>query len=203
MSITPINIIAHPLTLAEVLQWCYYESDSSNATADEVAIFNALIPTASEAAQVFTRRGIAHGQYEIRIDAFPANGEAIEIPLPPVHSINSVTYIDTNGVEQTLVEGVDFRAAIYGEPCTIEPVSTWPTARAQAHAITITLTTGYDGETARTTLPEPMRLGMLQLIKFWYDNRDAALVNEGRAVDVKELPFATTALWAAYKIWGF
>lgn len=96
------------------------------------------------------------------LDAFPFVGASgmdarIELPRPPLQSVDAVTYIDSNGVSQSFEGGspvaalwrASFQAGPYAPRGWVEPLygGVWPIARAQTGAVQIEFTCGY-GDTA-------------------------------------------------------
>lgn len=87
-------------------------------------------------------RALVTQTWVMRLPAFPACRE-IALPLPPLQSVESVTYYDTDGVQQTLspsaYEVCDGAAArlvlVNGE--------TWPANAVRARAVEITFVCGY------------------------------------------------------------
>jgi hypothetical protein len=79
----------------------------------------------------------------------PAPAHAIVLPYPPLLSVDSVKYTDTNGVNQTLALGVDYRVIgmgqVYGK-AWIAPLynASWPVARLDDASVRIRFTCGYD-----------------------------------------------------------
>jgi uncharacterized phiE125 gp8 family phage protein len=73
----------------------------------------------------------------------------IVLPYPPLQSIESVKYLDVNGVSQTLVKDTDFRVIGQGQPygkAAIAPLyaQTWPVPRFDDASVRIQFTCGYD-----------------------------------------------------------
>lgn len=126
--------------------------------------------------------------------AFP---DQITVPLPPLQSVSSITYIDGNGDEQTLASST-YQVIKNVEPGLIVPAfgQSWPTTRAQLQSITVEFVAGYGGAAA---LPEKIKQMVLFLVSHWYINR--APVNVGNIVN--DIPQAFTALFNASRKWGF
>src|SRR5690606_26519144 len=100
---------------------------------------------------------------ELVLDAFPRT--VINVPLPPLQTVDSIAYIDPDGQTQTLdpqtydVDAVGGRVApAYGEA--------FPATRAVQNAVTVRFTAGY------TSVPEPIRAAMLLIIGDLYANRE-------------------------------
>jgi uncharacterized phiE125 gp8 family phage protein len=79
----------------------------------------------------------------------------ITLPIPPLQSISSISYVDTAGVTQTLSSSA-YRT-LTDTFATIFPVygTNWPATRCQQDAVTITFVAGYGD--AGSAVPEPIR----------------------------------------------
>jgi uncharacterized phiE125 gp8 family phage protein len=116
-------------------------------------------------------RALLTQSYEYRIDAFPLDFSArICLPLPPLQTVESVKYVDNDGVTQTVDAAryvVDVGHQVgrvhlaYGEY--------WPAARLEPGAVRIRYTCGYG---AAADVPATVKQAMLMLITQWFENRD-------------------------------
>lgn len=114
----------------------------------------------------------------------------IVLPLPPLQTVSSITYVDTDGATRTLASD-QYRVSRYGHRGLIEPAHgvTWPDVRPQLDAITVEFVCGY------TRIPEPIRHAMLLLIGHFYENRESVSVG-----NMNELPFGVDALLGPYRV---
>jgi hypothetical protein len=96
----------------------------------------------------------------------------IYLPRPPVQSVTSVQYLDTNNVTQTL-DPTQYITDFSSEPARIMPPPgvVWPSTRAQINSVTITYTAGYGA--SRTSVPARFKLAIMQLIGHWFNNRES------------------------------
>lgn len=157
-------------------------------------------------------RALLQQVWKLTLDEFPNRYryDRIRIPLPPLISIDSINFIDTAGVEQSLDPGAYRKLA--GEPATIEPVNCWPRTKCQGDAVSITFTCGY-GTTA-DKVPEPVRnavaLGVSELRSLQARNLMLAedtveglgtkryIVSPAMSDVIQR---ATNALLSTYRIW--
>lgn len=104
----------------------------------------------------------------------------LRVPRPPLRQIDSIRYIDTDGVEQTIV-GTIYWVDDFVEPPTISPAygTPWPTARAQASAVTVQYQAGYADA---ASVPEPIRQWMLLAINAFYEHRSAIATEQTYAL---------------------
>ena len=111
-------------------------------------------------------RALVTQTWEYVLDSFPS--EAIQMPLPPLQSVTSVKYIDTNGVEQTL-SNTRYTVDTSGDPgWVIVDADGWPETMDTANAVTIRFVCGYG---AAGLVPAPLRSAILLHIGDLYENR--------------------------------
>lgn len=119
----------------------------------------------------------------------------LRLPKPPLRSVDSITYRDADGVNQTFAAG-GYEVGGVGAEGTVhllEGVS-FPSVYAGPGAIKVRFTAGYDAD----TVPAGIRLAILLLVGHWYETRET--VNIGNISG--ELPFTTSALLAPYRVFA-
>lgn len=99
--ITPAEI--EPVTLAQAKAQCNLEADFT----DDDDLLNRLIAAVRAQGELLTGAAWVESTWEQPLDAFPLTTTenpygGIELFKHPVQSIESVKYLDTDGVEQTL-----------------------------------------------------------------------------------------------------
>jgi uncharacterized phiE125 gp8 family phage protein len=105
---------------------------------------------------------------EYTLDSFPRR--PIDLPLAPMQSVSSITYIDTNGDSQTLAAAT-YRVLNADNPMRRGRIelaygSTWPSTRRIEQAVTVTYVAGFG---ARNAVPEHIRLLIMYGVKAHYD----------------------------------
>jgi hypothetical protein len=96
----------------------------------------------------------------------------LELPRPPLVSVASVKYYDSNGVDRTLATTqytVD-TAPRRGRICLL-PNVIWPITARRWDAVRITFTAGYATAAA---VPAGIKVGIIKLVSYWYHNPTAA-----------------------------
>ncbi len=95
---------------------------------------------------------------------------ALYVPRPPLISVSSITYTDTDGNSQTLAT-TEYTVDANMEPGRIVEAweKTWPSTRSVPNAVKVTYTAGYGAN--RRNVPETIKQAMLLLIEGWYSNR--------------------------------
>lgn len=120
---------------------------------------------------------------ELRTDAFE---DEIALSYGPVTDIVSVTYIDSDGAEQT-VAAEDY-ALLSGDVLAPAYGGSWPTPRGGAEDVVVQYGAGF------ATVPSPLLVAVNLMVAHFYANREAV-----GAADLKELPLGVTALIAPYR----
>lgn len=136
--------------------------------ADEDDLIAALIATARDMAEVFTRRQLVEATLKLTLDAFPGEG-VIRIPRPPLIAVTALQYIDTGGVEQTL-DADRYQVDALGEPGRVVPAygRQWPATRQMMNAVSVTYRAGY-----ATGVPDLAKHLVKLLLAHLYENRNA------------------------------
>lgn len=130
-------------------------------------------------------------------DGFPRG--RLELPLPPVSAVTTVTYRDADGVTQTLasdgygVYGLNSLAGAY-----LEPVLEWPATDGRPESVAVTFVAGY-GATAAAA-PEPIRQAILATVATLYAQREDAYVGQAASINV---PAVALDLVASNRPWSF
>jgi len=171
-----------PITLEEAKVQCYI--DPSHYDTDIDIQLSRLILSARSIAESRTWQGLRYGKYEHRLRGFP-RGE-IEIPKPPLHEVEQVTYMTDEGM-QTLSSDLYYVDA-HSTPGLIGPVSDWPQALDRPGSVVITYKGGYLAEETEEeihkVIPENIKAAMLIIIKFLFDHRDATVPDKATPMNI-------------------
>lgn len=108
-------------------------------------------------------RALITQTWELRLDSFQ---HEITIPLPPLQSVTSIKYIDTDGAEQTLP--TDVYQITSDDPGTIVEAygQSWPSTRDEKEAVRIVFVAGYG---YADDVPEPIKTAMKFHVEALYD----------------------------------
>jgi uncharacterized phiE125 gp8 family phage protein len=158
--------LIEPVTLAEAKAHLRLDTDADDA------YVSALITTARERVELFLRRALITESFDYTLDGFPTNRRSIDIPRPPLQSVESVKYIDTAGTLQALA------AESYVVDCASNEIGRvalacnqfWPFALCSINAVVIRFTAGYGD--AMEDVPRAIRHGILIEISNLYENRE-------------------------------
>lgn len=179
---------AEPVTLAEAKLHCRVDSN------DDDALITALIVAARQQAEDQTARALVTQKWRYDLDTFPA--AEIDLPLPPLVSVESITYLDNDGVRQPLATS-EYSVVINQTPGVGLPAyeKTWPSSRSTPGSVQISFTAGYG---AADAVPRAIKQWMLLQVGHWYATRES--VNIGNIVN--ELPYVD-ALLDPYRVIRF
>lgn len=163
------------------------------------AIVGGLISAARELGEDETGRAWMRQTWDMKLDAFPCDGEPIEVPKPPLHSVTSITYVNSTGGSSTLA-ATGYRVDTTSEPGRITPAygSFWPTARDVTGAVTVRFKAGYGTATEATVddVPQRLKQAVLLTVGHWYENRENVVLGDAPA----ELPMAARALYQSLRV---
>ena len=176
---------SEPITKEEAKLHCRVGTD------DDDALIEALIIAAREYCEGFQRRAYITQAWELWLDAFPGK-RYIELPRPPLQSVDSIIYYASEDDEGTEFE--DYFEDTKSEPGRIvlsEGVS-WPSLTLRpANGVCITFTAGYEsGEYDEAeNVPQKVKQAILLLVGHWYENRESVTPTE-----LKDIPRGVDAL---------
>lgn len=198
-----------PITLAQAKVQC--RVDVSDTTEDD--FISGLITAAREYVETRVRRTYVSRSYQLRMNRFPYLFPAsyypfytlerlpnqlwgkIELPKPPLISVDFITYVDNNGDTQTL-DPSQYQVDVGGYlPGYITPAYglTFPSTRYQMDAVIVDYTAGFSDP---TTIPRGVCQAIGMCVGHWFRNREA--VSEG---SFTEVPMAVDALLSS-QLWG-
>ena len=161
-----------PVTLAEVKAHLHIDH-----TADDDYIEDFVIPAARRYAETFTRRAFLQQTWTLKWGGFGA--DPIVVPRPPLSSVTSITYLDSNGDSQTwastkyTIEAPSGEYAQHGQVWLAYGQS-FPTTRGVVNSVTVTFVAGYG--TAATSVPVGIKHGVFMLCEDLYRQRGSAIV---------------------------
>lgn len=156
-----ITTPTEPVTLAEAKLHLRGVDDTA-----EDALITALISAARETCEDRIEGTIPVTGWRLTLDAFP---DAIKLPRGPVASVESVKYIDDDGVEQTL-SPLDYLVDTASMQGYIVPAydKAWPETRNQINAVEVEYTAGGAAPA------HAIKAWMLLAIGDMYANREAS-----------------------------
>lgn len=162
--------------------------------ADEDDLIADLITAARMECEDRLQRTLVNTGWTWALDAFPACGAVLALPMPPLVSLGAITYVDTAGATQPLAAEL-LHIDTLGQPGRIAPIGgSWPGTANRINAVTVTYTAGYGP--AAADVPRPLVQWMLLAIGDLYATRE-------RSAERPKVPqgFAD-GLLDPYRIWS-
>lgn len=108
-------------------------------------LIDGIIEAAVDEAEQYTWRKFCTQTWDIYFDAFPSGGGCFEVPLPPLQSVTSITYVDADGVS-TVLSSALYQVDTSAEPAIIRAAynETWPVTRDQTlQVVKVRCVVGY------------------------------------------------------------
>lgn len=166
---------------------------------DEDMLISGLITAARQHVEDYTQRALITQTWRLLLDEFP-HSDTIHIPMPPLQTVNSITYYDATGALQNLPatdyhvdsESLQGRVVLTQGKC-------WPATQPRPNAVTIEFVVGYGDATA---VPQAIKHAILMLVAHWYEHREAVAIGTSGNV-ATEVAFAVDALLTPYRVWRF
>lgn len=117
---------------------------------DDDALIKRLISVARRRTEEALRRRLLTQTWLLTLDLYPLHverfprGEMFELPFPPLQALNSIQYVDVNGVTQTL-DPATYQVDRESEPARVMPayMQIWQPIRYVPNAIQVSYTCGY------------------------------------------------------------
>lgn len=146
-------------------------------------------------------RALVTQEWKLTLDCFPTE---IVVPLPPLQSVEEITFLDAAGEEQTLATDKYAVLGIGGSKrARIVPAygKSWPATWDFAESVTVSFTAGYGDD--EESVPEPLRAAILLHVGHLFENRETTIVDTRDSFSVDVTPYGFDDLIAPYRLWGF
>lgn len=178
-----------PLTLQQAKDHLRLDIDDDDAYVADI------IRVAREWIEGQTKRGLLTQTWDHSIDGgWPYRGSMPYVPLPlnPVASVTSITYVDGSSPNPTLSSS-DYTVAARNYGSYIVPAygATWPTPRSVPDAIVVRFVVGED------ECPKPLQHAMKLLVTHMYENREPVNVGQGQVI--VDIPYTIEAMISPYR----
>ncbi len=163
-----IDAAIEPITTLEARK--QVELPDSNARHDDY--LDGLIKAARKRTENFTGRAWINQTFELVLDGFPSR--VLKLPRPPLQSVTSIKYIDTDGVLQTLSNTL-YIVGKKSQPGRISPAfnEVWPTTQNRIEAVIIEYVAGFG--LLGSDVPDEAVHAMKLLIGNWFENRESVV----------------------------
>lgn len=147
---------------------------------------------------ILLRRALVTQTLEWYLDYFPGTSGSIALPDPPLQSVTSIVYTDTDDDDTTVSTDV-YSVDTVSEPgrIVVNYGQQWPSTvtLATMNPIKITFKAGYGD--AGTDVPEDIKAYMKALIATMYENRETEITG----TIVASMKYAD-GLIKGYRVWG-
>ena len=153
---------SEPVTLAEA------KAHLKLDTADEDALIGTLITAARARAEWHTGRAFVTQAWRLSLDAWP-HGDAVDIPLPPLVSVEEVAVIAADGV-RTVLDPAVYRVDAASQPGRIV-FNDRPLSLRRTDCLQIAFTAGFGNASA---VPAAVREAILEIVADLYSHRGDA-----------------------------
>lgn len=111
---------------------------------------------------------ISETVYQLQLPCFGSS--KIVLPKPPVQTLDSLTYRDSDNQSQTLTEGTDFYLVTPSKQAAfLMPITYWPSTFSRPDAVTIVFTAGY------AVVPHQVLHLMRLLVGTMFENREGEI----------------------------
>lgn len=158
-------------------------------SSDELSGIEAKGRSAEEAMENELSAALLTQTLVLKLDCFPS--WEIKLPRPPLQSVTSVQYVDSNGTTQTLaateytVDAPPANSRWRSVPSRIHLAygKSWPTTRDVPNAVIVTYVAGA---TKPEDVPELVREGIRLTFADLYENRERSAVEAVKQLDFYE-----------------
>lgn len=154
-----------PVHLDDVKQHLRVDGDDEDSLIETYLL---AAVTHLDGASGWLGRAIVAQTWAQQFDTFE---RSVRLDLAPISEIVSVTYLDADGVEQT-VDDTDYMLVNAGSSPELRFLDdySFPVTRDQRPVLTVTFIGGYGDDTAA---PQPIKVAILLMVGDMYANREA------------------------------
>lgn len=177
----PVNYVVSTPPASEPVSLSEAKEHLRVTDTSEDTLITALIQAAREWCETYERRAYVEQTITCHFDSF---GSKMLLPVNPVLSITSITYVDSDGTTQTLDTSL-YSVDTYSTPAYVYPVygASMPSVRGDVNSITVTYKAGYSTQTER------VKAAVKLLVAHLFENRQAAI-----STTLSEIPLGVKSL---------
>ncbi|MCB0190639.1 MAG: head-tail connector protein [Anaerolineae bacterium] len=155
---------------------------------DDDELIAAYLEAARDYVEKTTRRSLVTQTWRLSLDGWPACDEII-LPRPPLQSVTSIVYYDSEGASNTLASSA-YDVDIDSEPgrVVLKHGESWPsTTLRPMNPVQVTYVAGYG---LAADVPSYLVHLIRLLVSHWYENREPVVVGS----IVGNIPLAVDSL---------
>jgi uncharacterized phiE125 gp8 family phage protein len=180
-----------PVTVAEAKAHLRIDVDT------EDSLLTGYLLAAREQCELLAKRAFVTQTIQLRLEMWPY-GDVIPLPRPPLQSVTSIVYTDSDG-NATTMPSADYIVDSASEPgrVILGYAGSWPSVTLQpGPSIVITYVAGYgDAE----DVPQRYKQAIELLAGHFFENREEIVVMQG--VSMAQLPIGVKALLGIDRGW--
>lgn len=185
-----------PLSVDQAKAHCRVDSDGEDAL---IAIYLAAAVGTVDGPDGFLGRALIDQTWDLYLDAFPDDDEAIKIPLPPLIEVVGVFYQDADGNE-TELDAASYVVDSAREPAEVSLVDSgaWPSTNDVRAAVRIRFRAGYvDGNSPYSeSVPGAIKAAILLMVGSLYEYRETMVIGQ----TVAQMPWSAEQLLRPYRV---
>ena len=170
-----------PITLTQAKLYARVDETAEDSVVTD------LIEAARVYCELFQHRVYVTQTWTLVLDDFPR--DIIEIPLPPLQSITSIVYNDSDGASQTVTASdyVVNTSSSQGGRVTLARDASWPSVFGESGDVVVTFVAGYGGA---SDVPATVRQAMKLWLNLHFEERQPVVI----AATVVNLKFSLESL---------
>lgn len=186
-----------PVTLSEARDHLRLVATGSPASHPDDSTVEAYIKAATGYAEDRTNKVFAQRTFTLKRNDFE---RYMELPIFPVLSVDSITYIDNEGANQTM-DASNYQTITDRIPALIKLEDVPSVDEDTLNAVTITVTAGFESDNSppdADKIPDSIKQAVKLMVGHFYENRESVVIGDS----VSSVPFATDALLWPHRIIG-
>lgn len=186
MGLQTLSASDPPVTLEEAKAHLRIDGTADDAT------LAAIIAAATQYVEQQTRQALTSTTFRLSLDTFPQDRE-IQLPRPPLQSVEAIKYTDATSQEQTL-DPATYTVDTATKPgrIVLKPGQTWPSTDGSAASVRVEFTAGYG---TGDDVPMLLRQAIKLTAGAWMELREGAT---DRRYDSLPVPFAVESIVAMF-----
>ena len=173
-----------PVTTTSQKEWMRVD------TSDEDSLIGNLAAASRAYVEMSTNRQMITATWQYKFSSFPSSGDIV-LPISPLQSVTSITYVDTNDDTQTWSSAL-YTVDTASDVGRVRPIynEDYPESRGYAQDVIVTFVAGYGD--AASDVPDTALTASKLLASNWFENRES-----NAAVSLQEVPMALqTLIWS-------
>ena len=173
-----------PVTTTSQKEWMRVD------TSDEDSLIGNLAAASRAYVEMSTNRQMITATWQYKFSSFPSSGDIV-LPISPLQSVTSITYVDTNDDTQTWSSAL-YTVDTASDVGRVRPIynEDYPESRGYAQVVIVTFVAGYGD--AASDVPDTALTAIKLLASNWFENRES-----NAAVSLQEVPMALqTLIWS-------